>query len=162
MGRREEGQTDTMESNSVIAGQDLSVKSSQGPLATIGSPHLDLASLYGLPSSLHLVPQNGDDRAVRPFTVSTTQETSPTATKSIPRAVKHSFTIRPTQTTSPSATESNLQIARCPSMVQSAQVVSSNADWRASGVAPHDIQTCQHCRTCGWNRSSRRILLTTK
>jgi hypothetical protein len=30
MGRREEGQTDTTESNSVIAGQDLSVESSQG------------------------------------------------------------------------------------------------------------------------------------
>ena len=44
----------------MIAGQDLSVKSSQDPLATIGSPHLDLASLYGLPSSLHLVPQNGE------------------------------------------------------------------------------------------------------
>jgi hypothetical protein len=80
MGRREEGPTYNTESNFVIAGQDLSAKSSQGPPSTIGStpgPSFTVRLAQSTPPST----PEWRDRAVRPsFAVFAAQETSSAAT----------------------------------------------------------------------------------
>jgi hypothetical protein len=78
MGKREEGQKVNTESNSVIARQDLSVESSQGPPATIGptpGPCFTVRLAQFTSSGI----LEWRYRAVRPSSMSAAQETSPAA-----------------------------------------------------------------------------------
>ena len=104
MGKLKEGQTDTTESNYVIAGRDLSAESSQGLPARIGSIP---GPSFAVRHSQFTSPSTREWKS----RVSPAQETSSAATQSNPCTVKSLFTVRPTQTTPSSTKESNPQIS---------------------------------------------------